>query len=730
MNITILDIIDYIKKHMLIIILSALICALFGYMYVNKTQSYVASTSFEFISENAKKGLDENGKALDVYEIMSPTIIEQAIKDIDSSISVESVRNGMTVTPMTDTITETKQESLAKSGEDYDYFPTQYKVTLRHSGRYGSQFGIQLLNKIVERYNEYIMKTQTNQKAIANIFTNLNYDDYDYMEISELYDNQLSEILDVTSGLKESDPNYRSSRTGLSFNDLHVYFSNLMSIEYAKYYSYVRKGLLSKNEEIYLKNLEYKIQNLKIDQEKNQDDSNRSYQTMMDFYSEYKKGQQINRDFTGGDGVNENSDVWSRWEDWEDVTTTYDKVITRYVDSGTYAAKNHHDIYYYTNLLNDFSNDHVPDDVKAEYTLKANELMERIHTQLNEYISLANDTIQDYNNYKGTKYVSFMSSVSTKAQVSRNLVMAFATVLGICIGLCIAIGIELFKKIKEQAQIEIRRRKMELLESGKLPIDFEELPPLDKAFFEAIYNDFEEFRLYYLPIVNSEGDWIGAEALARWDSKEFGMVMPSDFITIAEKYDIMELLGKWIIKEACTKCKLWNKELSENLFVSVNFLLSQISGEIFMDNIIDTVTTTKINPANLMIELSKGGEISDFELAERKLQAIKSIGVKIAIDNFGSAKSNVEALYRLPVDLVKIDRGCTITLDNMASQNMVRNVANVAQMSDIKICAEGVETTAQEEELKSMGINYFEGYLYSKPITAEQFAIDYKNLRH
>ncbi len=498
-------------------------------------------------------------------------------------------------------------------------------------------------------------------------------------------------------------------------------------MEYAKYYSYVRKGLLSKEPEVYLKNLEYKIQNLEIEREKNQDDANRSYESMQNFYSEYKEGQRVNRAFTDGTGVDESNDLWTRETDWETVITTYDDIITRYIDSGTAAADNYHDIYYYTNLLNDFKNDNVSQEVKAEYMAKADGLIGKIHTKLTEYIDLANETINDYNNYRGTQYVSFMSSVSTKPQISQSLVIAFATVLGICIGLFIAVGIELFKRIKEQADIEMRRRKMELLEKGSLPVNLENLPPLDKAFFEAIYNDFEEFRLYYLPIVDSHGKWIGAEALARWDSKEFGMVMPNDFISIAEKYGIMELLGKWIIKEACTRCRMWNKELSEDFFVSVNFLLSQVASEIFIDNIIDTLTATHVDPANLVIELSHGAEIADMELAEKKLNAIKALRVKIAIDNFREERSNIEALYKLPVDMVKIDRSCVMNIDKITAQNLISNITDVAKMSDITVCAEGVETKEQEKLLKEMGVELFEGYLYSKPVTPEQFAIDFEN---
>lgn len=726
MNISFLEIIDYLKKNILVIIVTAILSVGLGVLYVNRSQSYVASTTISYVSENAKEGTDENGKDLDVYGIMSPAIIEKATRSLGLSANVEQIRSAMSVTPLVDSTTQTKNEALADKGEDVEFFPTDYTVSFTHNGRFGAQYGIQLVNKILEYYDEYIRETQTNVKKIPDSITDIDYNDYDYMQICELYQAQMQTMLDTLSSLNTQAPDFRSAKTGLTFNDIMSYVQNIQKTEYAKLYSYVRKGLLTKNQEILLKSYQYKVQELSVVYQKKLEESNSSYNILVDFYKNYKEGQQVNNDFTGKDSNNTTNNIVTE-ERVGSLTTTYDTIITRYIDSGVESKTAECDMAYYNTLINDFQNDSVSQEVKNNYSQLADGLITKMGTVLGEYIEMANETIDSYNVYKGTEFISYLSSVSTKAQLSSMTILLFAVVLGVCLGVIIAVCLEIMKKLREQAKLEIRRKKMDMIEHGKLPEGLDQMPPLDRALFIAIHNDFDGFKLNYQPILDTEGRWVGAEALARWESREFGMVMPNDFIAIAEKYEIMELLGKWILKEACTRCKLWNKELSEEFFVSVNFTLNQVSGEIFMDHILDTITEVKVNPKNLVLEISNGGEITELDMAQKKLSAIKTFGVRVAIDNFGTAKSSTDVLYKLPVNFVKIDRSHVGKIDrDEQSVEFIKNIKDIAQTQDFKVCAEGVEEAEHVEKLKELGIDYMQGYFFSRPIPAEQLELLYQ----
>lgn len=722
MNITLLELIEYIKKHIPMIAGIAIAAAVLSFAYVVHNQSYTASTTIKYTEADTETGLDKTGTKIDPYEIMSPKVIEGAVESLGTETSVEEIRSSITITPFIDETTKKTQEALTQQGETFEYYPNEYTIALTHRTN-DPKYGIQLMNKLLESYDEYVRETHTNATKAPDIFTGIDYSKYDYMEICDLYAEQFSSIIDLISSLNEQAPDYRSPKTGLTFGNLLYYFNSLQEMEYTKLYSYVRQGCLSKNKELLIKNYTYKIEELNLAKAKKQEESNISYNLMQEFYKQYKEGK-ITTDSNGT--KNADPDATNGYifheEDKDKLETTYDNIITNYVNSGVEAVKAEKSIDHYNMLINAFSNDTVPAETKAVYTEKAEEIIKTLDERMRSYIDMANETLNSYNSYKGTQYISYLSSVSTKPKLSPPMIIAFGIVGGLCAGMLIAVLIEILRKLREEAAVEAKRKRQSLIESGNLPKNYENMPPLDKALFESVSSGFEEFKVFYQPVLDKDGRIVGAEALARWDSKEFGLVMPNDFIAIAEKYDIMEILGKWIINEACKQCKIWNEQIDPDFFVSVNFTLSQVSGQIFMDCVLNAINTVGIRAKNLMLEISNGGDITDIDMASVKLRAIKTSGVRVAIDNFNNENSSVESLYSLPLDVVKISRRHIKDItENINDQNFVTSIVNIASMSDILVGAEGIECGEQAQMLRSLGVEYEQGYYYSKPVSVEEF---------
>lgn len=723
MNITLLELIEYIKKHIPMIIGVAIAAAVISLFYVIHNQSYTASTTIMYSEADTETGLDKSGNKIDPYEIMSPKVIEGAVESLGTNTSVEDIRSSITITPFINETTKKTQEALTQQGETFEYYPNEYTVTLTHRTN-DPKYGIQLMNKLLESYDEYVRETHTNAQKAADIFTGIDYSKYDYMEICDLYTEQFSNLISLMSSLNEQSPDYRSPKTGLTFGNLLYYFNSLQQMEYTKLYSYVRQGCLSKNKELLIKNYTYKIEELNLAKSKKQEEADISYNLMQEFYKQYKEGKVTTTD--SGATKSDNPDSANGYilheEDKNKLETTYDNIITNYVNSGVEAVKAEKSIDHYNMLINAFSNDTVPPETKAVYTEKAEAIIKTLDERMRSYIDMANETLNSYNAYKGTQYISYLSSVSTKPKLSPPMIIAFGIVGGLCAGMLIAVLTEILKKLREEAAVEAKRKRQTLIESGNLPENYENMPPLDKALFEAVSNNFEEFKVFYQPVLDRDGKIVGAEALARWDSREFGLVMPNDFIAIAEKYDIMEILGKWIINEACTQCKIWNEQVDPDFFVSVNFTLNQVSGQIFMDCVFNAINTVGILAKNMLLEISNGGDITDIVSTAVKLRAIKTSGVRIAIDNFNNENSSIESLYSLPLDLVKISRrhisGIT---DNINDQNFITSIVNIASMSDILVGAEGVERKEQADMLLKLGVEYSQGYYYSKPVSAEDF---------
>lgn len=198
--------------------------------------------------------------------------------------------------------------------------------------------------------------------------------------------------------------------------------------------------------------------------------------------------------------------------------------------------------------------------------------------------------------------------------------------------------------------------------------------------------------------------------------------MPDEFLPIAEKYDIMAALGEWILRRACLQIRKWNSEENPNFWASVNFSICQISGPMFMDGIFKAVTETKVNPNNVVIEVSRCGDLDDMDEISKKLEAIKTLGVKVSLDNFGDESATVDTLSKLPIDIFKISKDIISTLDrNINSMKFVQNMVTNAQLLGFKVCAEGVEQSFQADKLVDMGIDYLQGYYYSRPLSAAGF---------
>ncbi|MDP4152161.1 MAG: EAL domain-containing protein [Bacillota bacterium] len=753
-SISIIELLDYIRKHVKLIIVSLLVCAVASQFVMFRQQRYTATVSIKYTFDDADKGKNPKGGKLDAYEIMSPIVIEKAISALSLNTSVERIRNSITVTPFIDDTTQEKQKALTEKGEDFTYYPTEYAISFSHSGRLGAQYGKIFLNKLLESYDDYFRQTYTGQRKIQDAFTSTNYGNYDYMEICEFFEGQFDEIQKTLNDLNKENSTFRSPKTGLTFSDLNYYFSNLRTTDYDKLYANVRMGHLSKDKELLIKKYKYRIEDLELNSNKKQEEANTAYKILQDFYKQYNNNgssasqnnkvgsqqnsaasqqnsaasqqngaaSQQNGNTTNNNTSSQNNAVTGNQivkdENLNNTMTTYDEIMLQYVDDGVASSTNKEDIAYYKSLIDAYSADQISDEVKKTYTDEVSKLITKIDKQAKNYIELANATLSDYNTYKGTQYISYLSPVETKAALSRSTVTAFALAAGFCFGIILAVGIELFKKLKEQAEMQKRVENITLLDEGIVPVDTSKLSPIARKLFDQAVNHFSDFELHYQPITDSGGVYVGAEGLARWKDAELGMVMPSEFLPIAEKYDIMASLGEWILRKACVQCKQWNENGMPDFWVSINFSLSQISGPMFMDGIFKALNETHVDAKNIILEISNCGEIDNVEEVAKKFTALKTVGVRVSIDNFGEVASSVDSLSKLPVDLVKISReSVSNMMKNYGSLNFISNIVNMANLMGFKVCAEGVEEKTQADKLTELGVDYLQGYYFGRPMS-------------
>jgi diguanylate cyclase (GGDEF)-like protein len=232
-------------------------------------------------------------------------------------------------------------------------------------------------------------------------------------------------------------------------------------------------------------------------------------------------------------------------------------------------------------------------------------------------------------------------------------------------------------------------------------------------------------ELHYQPKVDlHSGRIIGAEALARWrhpDTMEY--VPPDRFIPISEESGLIHTLGEWALMEACRQNRRWQDDDLPKIPVAVNISALQLQQRSLPEQIADTLERTGLAPEYLAIELTESAVMDSPEEAAIALHLLKSIGVSIAIDDFGTGYSSLAYLNRFPVDLLKIDRSFISSLESDPSAaTIASSVIALAHRMGLRVVAEGVENEAQLEFLSLQSCDEIQGYYFSPPLPANDFA--------
>ncbi|MBP1932980.1 sensor domain-containing protein [Ammoniphilus resinae] len=234
--------------------------------------------------------------------------------------------------------------------------------------------------------------------------------------------------------------------------------------------------------------------------------------------------------------------------------------------------------------------------------------------------------------------------------------------------------------------------------------------------------DQNEFQLYYQPKVSLEsGTLEGLEALLRWKQPENGWVSPSEFIPLAEKTGLIRPIGEWVLRTVCRHCKLWKQQGFPPIRVSINLSMSQFQQENWVQTIYRILQEEEVSPKSIELELTESTIMHDPESIISMLKELKSVGIHLSIDDFGTGYSSLSYLKRLPIDILKIDKSFVQDLSENAEDAMIiKAIISLAHSLDLKVVAEGVEQKDQLRFLESEGCDMAQGYLFSRPLAAEQ----------
>ena len=244
---------------------------------------------------------------------------------------------------------------------------------------------------------------------------------------------------------------------------------------------------------------------------------------------------------------------------------------------------------------------------------------------------------------------------------------------------------------------------------------------LEAALREAILG--EQFALFYQAQVSSSEGIVGVEALLRWVDPRRGLVAPSEFIPLAEETGLILPIGAWVLRTACRQVAAWADEPAmAHLSIAVNVSARQFRESNFVGQVLAALERSGANAQRLKLELTESVLIADVEDVIAKMTALRAHGVGFTIDDFGTGYSSLAYLKRLPLERLKIDQGFVrdilIDADDAA---IARAIIAMAASMGLGVVAEGVETAAQRDLLASLGCHICQGYLFSKPLPADEF---------
>ena len=248
----------------------------------------------------------------------------------------------------------------------------------------------------------------------------------------------------------------------------------------------------------------------------------------------------------------------------------------------------------------------------------------------------------------------------------------------------------------------------------------------DRVRYEAALHravDLQQFELHYQPKVVAATRRIhSAEALIRWRHPERGLISPDQFIPLAEESGLIVPIGEWVLREACRQARLWEDHGLPLVRIAVNVSPLQFRRLDLVDTVRRALTDAGVNAGCLEIELTESAVMTNPEESVEILERLSRMGIVVSVDDFGTGYSSMSYLRRFPIDKLKIDRSFISNLLTSAEDaSIVRAIISLAHGLRLKVVAEGVETAEQVALLQKLGCDQYQGYYFSRPITAAAF---------
>lgn len=233
-----------------------------------------------------------------------------------------------------------------------------------------------------------------------------------------------------------------------------------------------------------------------------------------------------------------------------------------------------------------------------------------------------------------------------------------------------------------------------------------------------------QFRVFYQPKISllNNNKIYGAEALIRWIHPERGIISPMEFIPVAEKTQLIVMIGRFVFEEVCKTLSFWSKEYKEIYPISVNFSMVELYQSDLIDFIKYMIAKYDLNPKYLEIEITESSALGDLKYVVQVINELKGLGIKVSMDDFGTGFSSLSYLKNIPISIVKLDKSFFNEFEtDHRSKNIMKSVIELSKSLNLVVVSEGVETKEHVEFLIECGCHLAQGFYFSRPIPQNEF---------
>jgi len=334
----------------------------------------------------------------------------------------------------------------------------------------------------------------------------------------------------------------------------------------------------------------------------------------------------------------------------------------------------------------------------------------------------------------GDEFVVILEDIVNKDQamtVAQKIVKSVANPLSIKgheISVKVSIGITIYPQNGKNGETLLKNADLAMYRTKKLGQDKIQFYTgemsaralsrlkLEQQLEQAVARD--ELELYYQPRINiNSGKIVGFEALVRWRTSSNTLILPAEFIHIAEETGSILVIGEWVLYTACRQAQSWRENGQINLHIAVNLSVSQILNANITELIAKVLRDTGLPPEFLELEITESIFLKDAEHAIIKLQELKAMGIKLAIDDFGTGYSSLTYIKRFPIDILKIDKSFISDISGESvAEAIIPAIITMGHGLNLEVIAEGVEQEIQLKYLRALGCDSFQGYYFSQPL--------------